>query len=123
VDETLIQALWITLFGMGATFAALALVMLSMFLLTRLIQDAASPDRTPEVLSADPGLEYETFDAILPVGTPLEEIAAAAVAVAAARELARQRYSAQVWLSSQPRSLISPWQLVARDKQLDRLEQ
>ncbi len=123
MDETLIQALWITLFGMGATFAALALVMLSMFLLTRLIRDATSPDRAAEVLSADPGLEDEIFDAILPAGTPLEEVAAAAVAVAAARELARQRHSAQVWLSSQPRSLISPWQLVARDKQLDRLKQ
>lgn len=117
MDETLIPALWIALLGMGVTFVALALVMISMALLTRLAREAAPLDRS------DLSQKAEDLDLILPAGTPLEKVAAAVVAVAAARELARQRHSAQVWLSSQPRSLISPWQLVARDKLLDRLKQ
>ena len=121
------QALLITLFGMAATFFALGLVMLSMLLLTRLarngkeIEPAETVTETPAStsLELDPALPI----ASLPAGTPLEEVAAAAVAVAVARELGRQRSSARVWLDPQPRSLISPWQLVARDRQLDRLKQ
>jgi Na+-transporting methylmalonyl-CoA/oxaloacetate decarboxylase gamma subunit len=119
LGETLSQALLITLFGMGVTFAALALVMATILLLIRSLQDPAGTEQpTPEVDDSRAGLS--AADISLPAGTPLEQVAAAAVAVAAARELALQRRSAQVWLSPQPRSLISPWQQVARDKRLDR---
>ena len=119
MGETLRQALLITLFGMGVTFAALALVMASILLLIRSLRDrAGAAQPTPKVDDSRAGLS--AADISLPAGTPLEQVAAAAVAVAAARELALQRRSAQVWLSPQPRSLISPWQQVARDKRLDR---
>jgi Na+-transporting methylmalonyl-CoA/oxaloacetate decarboxylase gamma subunit len=119
LGETLSQALLITLFGMGVTFAALALVMATILLLIRSLQDPAGTEQpTPEVDDSRAGLS--AADISLPAGPPLEQVAAAAGAVAAARELALQRRSAQVWLSPQPRSLISPWQQVARDKRLDR---
>ncbi len=112
----------IALMGMGITFAALALVMVSMWLLAR-----AAPSRTEgasggEDVAADI-IDNPPADVELPVGATLEEVAAAAVAVAAAHSLALQRRSAQIWLSPQPRSLISPWQLASRDRQLDRMKQ
>jgi Na+-transporting methylmalonyl-CoA/oxaloacetate decarboxylase gamma subunit len=119
LGETLSQALLITLFGMGVTFAALALVMISMLLLIRSLRDRAETEQPIEEAD-DAGARPSAADVSLPAGTPLEHVASAAVAVAAARELALQRRSAQVWLSPQPRSLISPWQQVARDKRLDR---
>ena len=115
MSELLGHAGWIALLGMGVTFGALALVMASMFALTRLFRDPAGDDVQAEPPAA--------VDLVLPAGTPLEQVAAAVVAVAAARELARQRHSAQLWLGSQPRSLISPWQLASRDRLLDRVKQ
>ena len=118
------QALLITLLGMLVTFAALALVMTSMFLLTRLLLDRQ--ERQPDQAACGEAPAQPEESALIgsvPAGTPLEQVAAVAVAVAAARELARQRHSAQVWLDPQPRSLLTPWQIVARDRQLDRLKQ
>lgn len=119
------QALLITLLGMLVTFAALALVMTSMFLLTRLLRDRqeSQPDQAAAGADAQALAEESELVASVPAGTPLEQVAAVAVAVAVARELARQRHSAQVWLDPQPRSLLTPWQIVARDRQLDRLKQ
>ena len=113
MSETRAQTLLIAGAGMAVTFAALGLVMLSMVLLTRFVRDPAQGVK-------EKGTEAAPADIVLPAGTPLQQVAAAAVAVAAARELARQRHSAKVWLSPEPRSLISPWQLVARGRELDR---
>ena len=117
MSETIAQTLLIAGAGMAVTFAALGLVMLSMNLLTRFVRDPAPAKETQaQGIKSEPA----PADLVLPAGTPLQQVAAAAVAVAAARELARQRHSAQVWLSPEPRSLISPWQLVARGRELDR---
>ncbi len=116
MSETLTQTALIALLGMTATFIALGLIMASMVLLTRLVRDPAgdvSEEAEKQVVPAP-------TDIVLPAGTPLQEVAAAAVAVAATRELARQRHSAQLWTSPEPRSLISPWQLAARGRELDR---
>jgi Na+-transporting methylmalonyl-CoA/oxaloacetate decarboxylase gamma subunit len=79
---------------------------------------AGGPDRrAPSKAVAG---EEVAIDLALPAGVEMAEALAAVVAVATARELARQRHSARVWLSPQPRSLISPWQLVARGWQMDR---
>lgn len=143
------QPLWITVLGMGVTFGALALVMVAMILLTRLIREARPPagetdegtpaseaagetdERTPargaavgepaadlwaEALAGAPA----PVDLELPAGVEMAELLAAVVAVAAARQLAQQRHSARVWLRAEPRSLVSPWQLVARGWQMDR---
>lgn len=114
--EMLANALFISVLGMAVTFTALGLVMLSMILLTGLASAKSEPDEGQEE-SAGAVEEQPAADAVLPAGAPLEHVAAAAVAVAAARELARQRQAARVWLPSQPRSLVSPWQLMAREKQ------
>lgn len=138
------QPLWISLLGMAITFAALALVMVAMVLLTRLVRGVRPPSgkappkrpgepveetvaSPPRPASAGPGPSEEPppvgvapVDLKLPPGVEMAEVLAVVVAVATARELARQRYSARVWLSPQPRSLVSPWQLVARGWQMDR---
>jgi Na+-transporting methylmalonyl-CoA/oxaloacetate decarboxylase gamma subunit len=119
LSQTLDQALLITLVGMGVTFAALALVMVSMLLLIRFLPKRAGTEK-PVGETNESRAELTAADISLPAGTSMEHVASAAVAVAAARELALQRRSAQVWLSPQPRSIISPWQQVARDKRLDR---
>ena len=132
------QPLLITLFGMVVTFIALALVMAAMILLTRLARQAAPPpsdggrESPPPVETSAGGQsvlsmlaeslpqEPPAVDLELPPGTEMTEAVAAVVAVATARELGRQRHSARVWLSAEPRSLVSPWQLVARGSQMDR---
>jgi Na+-transporting methylmalonyl-CoA/oxaloacetate decarboxylase gamma subunit len=150
VESGLTQPLWITLLGMAVTFGALALVMVAMVLLTRLVCEARSPagenaegtavdgatgedERVPSTSAAgggdEPGVGPEdgvpaepagAVDLELPAGTEMAELLAAVVAVAAARQLAQQRHSARVWLRAEPRSLVSPWQLVARGWQMDR---
>jgi Na+-transporting methylmalonyl-CoA/oxaloacetate decarboxylase gamma subunit len=137
VESGFAQPLWITLFGMAITFAALALVMVAMVLLTRLVRQIRPPagpahEPSPEPPPADMGeqgpqapaeavpIEAGPVDLEVPAGAEMAEVLAAVVAVATARELARQRHSARVWLSPQPRSLISPWQLVARGWQMGR---
>jgi hypothetical protein len=117
MSQTLIQTLLIALMGMGATFVALALILASMVVLTRLVQDPTGESPAQVI---DQAVPLRPADIVLPAGTPLQHVAAAAVAVAAAQELARQRRSAQVWASQEPRSLISPWQLVARGRELER---
>ena len=120
------QSILITVMGMGVTFAALGLVMASMFILTRLAKDreeSTAESTEPEQTTGEVGMTQEPIDIELEAGASMAEVAAAAVAVATARELARRRHSAQVWLSPQPRTLISPWQMVARDKQLARIKQ
>lgn len=131
------QTLWIALLGMGVTFCALALVMGTMILLTRLVRDARLPgeqagqgttdtrapvdDAPGELTLAEPLPGGPApIDLELPAGVEMAEVLAAVVAVAAARELALQRRSARVWMSAQPRALISPWQLVARGLQMGR---
>jgi Na+-transporting methylmalonyl-CoA/oxaloacetate decarboxylase gamma subunit len=138
VESGFAQPLWITLLGMVVTFAALGLVMAAMVLLTRLVRqpepppsDGADEALPPVETSADgrsalaaPGEplaeEPPSVDLELPPGTEMAEVLAAVVAVATARELGCQRHSARVWLSAEPRSLVSPWQLVARGWQMDR---
>jgi hypothetical protein len=123
---------------MVVTFVALALVMAAMVFLTRLVRQAAPPpsdderelptpveisDDDPSALATptEPSLEeFRPVDLDLPPGTEMAEVLAAVVALATARELARQRHSARIWLSTEPRSLVSPWQLVARGWQMDR---
>jgi Na+-transporting methylmalonyl-CoA/oxaloacetate decarboxylase gamma subunit len=122
MSELLSQSLLVTIFGMTITFAALGLVMLSMYLLTRLTTAEADSSRQSETARAETEKTVQP-DIELPAGTPLEQVAAAAVAVAVARELARQRQSALVWSSSQPRSLISPWQLMSREQQKHKARQ
>lgn len=117
------QALLITLSGMVVTFAAIALVMVSMFVLTWLARNGDEPTEAstaPHPVESAQVEEEPIADLVLPAKTPLEQVAAAAVAVATGRELTRQRHSAHVWLSPQPRSLVSPWQLTARDRQMNR---
>jgi hypothetical protein len=112
--------------------------MAAMVFLTRLVRQAAPPPSddgrelpTPVEMSVDdpsalttptePSLEeLRPVDLDLPPGTEMAEVLAAVVALATARELGRQRHSARVWLSAEPRSLVSPWQLVARGWQMDR---
>jgi Na+-transporting methylmalonyl-CoA/oxaloacetate decarboxylase gamma subunit len=138
VESGFAQPLWITLLGMAVTFAALALVMVTMVLLTRVVRggrpSSEGPSRelpeesaheaaaAPLPPSDEPAAAAgpAPVDLELPAGVEMAEVLAAVVAVATARELARQRYSARVWLSPQPRSLVSPWQLVARGRQMDR---
>jgi hypothetical protein len=123
---------------MLATFVALALVMAAMIFLTRFARQAPSPvekiippspqapQSTPDEREAPLQVEGVSPDQVtpvdleLPAGIEIDEIVAAVVAVATARELAQQRRSARVWLSAKPRSLISPWQLVARGWQMNR---
>lgn len=123
MSELLNQSLLVTVFGMAITFAALGLVMLSMYLLTRLTSAGADTTDQSETIAKLEAEETSQPDIQLPAGTPPAQVAAAAVAVAVARELARQRQSALVWSSSQPRSLISPWQLMSRDQQKHKARQ
>jgi Na+-transporting methylmalonyl-CoA/oxaloacetate decarboxylase gamma subunit len=137
LESGLAQPLWIALLGMVVTFAALGLLMGAMALLHRLARDTRPPAEPPddrvaqvpsppahepsEILQAAAlSDEAAPVDLELPAGAAMDEVVAAVVAYAAARQLAQERRSARVWLSAQPRSLVSPWQLVARGWQMDR---
>jgi Na+-transporting methylmalonyl-CoA/oxaloacetate decarboxylase gamma subunit len=94
----MIDALWITLLGMGITFLAILLLWGMMAGLTALpFKDSASPE---------PG---EAVD---------ENLRAKAAAVAVAIALAEQEFSSARPLPAPPTAIVSAWQLSTRSRQL-----
>ena len=97
------DALWITLIGMGITFAAIILLWLMMAGLTALpIKDKEEGEEAEEV--EEPVDEHD----------PRAKAAAVAVAVA----LAEQQLSSVHPLPPPPTAIISAWQLSTRTRQL-----
>jgi sodium pump decarboxylase gamma subunit len=99
--SVLSQSLWITLFGMGLVFAALALLAGLMSLLTNLLRDK-SP--APASIEAAPASDAEE----------VTRAAAAAVSVA----LAQQSQTSARPLTPSPTMLIGAWQLGMRTRQM-----
>ena len=94
----MIEALWITLLGMGITFLAILLLWGMMAGLTALpFKDSDSPE---------PG------DAVD------ENLRAKAAAVAVAIALAEQEFSSARPLPAPPTAIVSAWQLSTRSRQL-----
>ena len=96
----MIDALWITLLGMGITFVAIILLWWMMAGLTAL------PFKDEEADSPEPA---EADD-----GNPKAKAAAVAVAIA----LAEQEFSSARPLPAPPTAIVSAWQLSTRSRQL-----
>jgi len=99
MNELILQALWITLIGMGLVFAALVLLWLLMLGLTSLTAERPAWKREAAPSSTD------------------EKERAAALAVAAA--LAAQQGPARLArFPSPPTAIVSAWQLSTRTRQM-----
>ena len=96
----MIDALWITLFGMGITFVAILLLWWMMAGLTAL------PFKDKEA------------DSPKPAGADDESPKAKAAAVAVAIALAEQELSSARPLPPPPTAIVSAWQLSTRTRQL-----
>jgi Na+-transporting methylmalonyl-CoA/oxaloacetate decarboxylase gamma subunit len=97
----MIDALWITLLGMGITFVAIILLWWMMAGLTAL-----------------PFKDEDESDSPEPVEAVDENPRAKAAAVAVAIALAEQELSSAHPLSVPPTALVSAWQLSTRSRQL-----
>jgi Na+-transporting methylmalonyl-CoA/oxaloacetate decarboxylase gamma subunit len=97
----MINALWITLLGMGITFAAIILLWWMMAGLTAL-----------------PFKDDDGSDSLEPVEAIDENPRAKAAAIAVAIALAEQELSSARPLSAPPTALVSAWQLSTRSRQL-----
>jgi Na+-transporting methylmalonyl-CoA/oxaloacetate decarboxylase gamma subunit len=99
----MIDALWITLVGMGITFAAIILLWWMMAGLTAL-----------PIKDEEEGEEAEEAEAQVDEHDPRAAAAAVAVAVA----LAEQQLSSVHPLPPPPTAIVSAWQLSTRTRQL-----
>ncbi len=97
----MIDALWITLLGMGITFVAIILLWWMMAGLTALPLKDDDDSAPPEAGEAD-------------IESPKAKAAAIAVAIA----LAEQELSSARPLPAPPTALVSAWQLSTRSRQL-----
>ncbi len=100
---------WITVVGMGLTFAALGVLIAAMMALTRWAVKGETRRRRTEPSAAIPAQE-ET--------EALEAAAAAAVAVAMAMA-ARRAHPIRAWHAASPAEGVSPWQSYTRGQQLE----
>ncbi len=98
----MIEALWITLLGMGITFAAIILLWWMMVGLTA-IPFKSNTDESEETAPAEEVIK-----------NPKAKAAAVAVAIA----LAEQELSSARPLPPPPTALVSAWQLSTRSRQL-----
>jgi Na+-transporting methylmalonyl-CoA/oxaloacetate decarboxylase gamma subunit len=99
----MIDALWITLIGMGITFAAIILLWWMMAALTAL------PFKDEDESEADEPIE--------PVAEG-QTLKAKAAAIAVAVALAEQELSSARPLPPPPTAIVSAWQLSTRTRQL-----
>jgi Na+-transporting methylmalonyl-CoA/oxaloacetate decarboxylase gamma subunit len=99
----MIDALWITLVGMGITFAAIILLWWMMVGLTAL------PFKDEDASEADESIE--------PVAGS-QNLKARAAAIAVAVALAEQELSSARPLPPPPTAILSAWQLSTRTRQL-----
>lgn len=110
MNETLIQALWITLLGMGLVFVALLLFLGLMWLITALpfakekAEAAQTASRAVEPLGA--------------AGDTEKEAKARAAAVAVAVALAGQQQNKIAYFPMPETALVSAWQLGMRTRQM-----
>lgn len=95
------DALWITLIGMGITFAAIVVLWWMMAGLTAIPVKEEVDEDIPQPVEADD-----------------EQLKAKAAAVAVAIALAEQELSSAHPLSTPPTALVSAWQLSTRSRQL-----
>ena len=104
------QTVWITVVGMGLTFAAIGLLVAAMVALTRWARgrgEITSYRTEPSgAIPADEELEE------------LEQAAAVAVAVALA-QAARRAHPTYAWHAAPPGDEPSPWQAHSRGQQLE----
>ena len=98
----MIDALWITLLGMGITFLAIILLWGMMAGLTAL------------PFKDDDGSDLDESDEVVDVKDPRAKAAAVAVAIA----LAEQQLSSAHPLPAPPTAIVSAWQLSTRSRQL-----
>ena len=104
------QTLWMSVVGMGLTFAAMAVLIVAMLALTRWARGPAEMLANAEKTSA----------AIPPDAEVAEAEQAAAVAVALALALAARRvHPTRTWHSASDEEGINPWQAYARNQQLE----
>ncbi len=101
--------IWITVVGMGLTFAAIGLLIAAMVALTR-----GAAERGPKRRSSEPGSAIPTQEET----EALEAAAAAAVAVAMALA-ARRAHPTHAWHAASPAESVSPWQAYNRSQQLE----
>ena len=107
--DNLSLTIWITVVGMGLTFAALGLLIAAMILLTRWAVEQGVRRSRGEPSGAIPTQEE---------AEELEAAAAAAVAVAMAMA-ARRAHPTHAWHAASPGESVSPWQSYTRGQQLE----
>jgi sodium pump decarboxylase gamma subunit len=104
------QSVWMTVVGMGLTFAALGLLVLAMLALARWVGRTRVPSEHAEKPSGAGYIDEETQE--------LEQAAAVAVAVALAMA-ARRIHPSHPWHSAGFHEDVNPWQAYARGQQLE----
>lgn len=105
----LINALWITLIGMGLVFLSILLLWGLMALLVRLTAEKAA-----ENIAEEP--ESETESVAIPTGSLLLDKKRRAAAAAVVFALAREKRASS---NGQPAVSVSPWQAVNRANQIN----
>ncbi len=104
------QTVWISTVGMGLTFAAIGLLVMTMIALTHWARrpSRAAPGRQ------DPSGAIPADEEL----AQIEQAAAVAVAVALA-QAARRAHPIHAWHAARPGEEPSPWQAYSRGQQLE----
>jgi sodium pump decarboxylase gamma subunit len=108
--EIFSQTVWMTVIGMGLTFAALGLLVLAMMGLARWVGHTQETLEHAEKPSGAGYIDEETQE--------LEQAAAVAVAVALAMA-SRRIHPSHPWHSAGLHEDVNPWQAYARGQQLE----
>lgn len=108
MNELLGQALWLTVWGMGITFAAIGVLVGGMYLLTALAKDDSAAEEAEEATTAE--AEPETTALPAEEGRRLAAMAAVAVALAQA--------GAALHLPAREPAVAGSWDSFARQRRL-----